>query len=310
MTEQSFPVIEKPLTDDQWKSVTLGIGDGVLDEGGNPYRITLSNTGDNVTVEVDTLKGFNHAILRGFYHKMDAPITLKVPAVTAETTYYIALQYNPANSETPVKLGVWTNLDFTSGKYYLHVAEIVRKPNQLLTDAKLTMRNQKITPTIQVDRESDLPDPNRLLWGTRAIVWRENKEFRASWNVWSPIGGQRIALWGMPGWSFTSASGGMLVQPTSDGWECKANATVQRAAESYTIRDWSVVGTLMGDSWFPTYNLFGVGVYRDQPIQIQLDKAGRVQIKPMGGASLNITQGYSFTFDFTWFAPMDPNTAS
>jgi hypothetical protein len=309
MAEQSFPVIEQPLTDDQWKSVTLGIGDGILDEGGNPYRVTLSNTGDNVTVEVDTLKGFNHAILRGFYHKMDDPVTLQVPAVTSDTTYYVGLQYDPTR-EIPVKLGVWTNLDYTSNKYYLLIAEIVRRPNQLLTDANLTMRRPKITPTIQVDREVDLPDPNKLLWGTRAIVWRENKEFRASWNVWSPIGGQRIALWGMPGWSFTSASGGMLVQPTSDGWECKANATVQRAAESYTIRDWSVVGTLMGDSWFPTYNLFGVGVYRDQPIQTQLDKAGRVQIKPMGGASLNITQGYSFTFDFTWFAPMDPNTAS
>lgn len=309
MAEQSFPVIEKPLTDDQWKSVTLGIGDGILDEGGNPYRVTLSNAGDNVTVETDTLKGFNHAILRGFYHKMDEPVTLHVPAVTSDTTYYVGLQYDPTR-DVPVKLGVWTSLDYSSHKHYLVIAEIMRKPNQLLTDARLTMRRPRITPTIQVDREEDLPDPNRVLWGTRAVVWRENKEFRASWNRWSPIGGRRVALWGLPGWSFTSASGGMLVQPTSDGWECKANATVQRAAESYTIREWSVVGTIIGAEWRPSCSYFGVGVYWDQPIQIQLDNVGRVQIKPMDGASLNITQGFSFSFDFTWFVPMDPNTAS
>lgn len=309
MAEQSFPVIEKPLTDDQWKSVTLGIGDGILDEGGNPYRVTLSNTGDNVTVETDTLKGFNHAILRGFYHKMDAPVTLHVPAVTSDTTYYVGLQYDPTR-EIPVKLGVWTNLDYSSNKYYMLVAEIRRRPNQLLTDARLTMRRPKITPTIQVDREEDLPDPNRVLWGTRAVVWRENKEFRASWNRWSPIGGRRVALWGMQGWTLYSPSGGILVQPTDGGWQCHANGSLLRAAETFTIKEWSVAGTILGAEWHPSCSYFGVGVYGDQPIQTQLSNNGQVLIKPMSGGSLDITQGYAFSFDFTWFTPMNPDTAS
>lgn len=307
MTEHSFPVIEKPLTDDQWKSVTLGIGDGILDEGGNPYRVTLSNTGDNVTVEVDTLTGFNHAILRGFYHKMDAPITLPVPAVTSDTTYYVGLQYDPTR-EIPVKLGVWTNLDYSSHKYYMLIAEIRRKPNQLLTDATLTMRRPKITPTIQVDREVDLPDPNRLLWGTRAIVWRENKEFRASWNVWAPIGGHRVSLWGMPGWTVFSSSNGIMVQPTSDGWECHTSLIIRREAEEFTVSDWKVAGIIVPPELRGTDNTYGVGVYADQAIQVQLDKWGRVLIKPLGG-SLTVTPGFSFVCSFAWFAPMDPNTA-
>ena len=38
MAEESFPVVEQPMSADQWQSVTLGIGNGILDEGGFPYK--------------------------------------------------------------------------------------------------------------------------------------------------------------------------------------------------------------------------------------------------------------------------------
>ena len=310
MTEQSFPVIEKPLTDDQWKSVTLGIGDGILDEGGGPYRVTLSNTGDNVTVEVDTLKGFNQAILRGFYHKMDAPVTLQVPAVTATTTYYVGLQYDPTR-DVPVKLGVWTNLDYSSHKYYMLIAEIMRKPNQLLTDARLTMRRPRITPTIQVDREEDLPDPNRVLWGTRAVVWRENKEFRASWNRWSPIGGHRVQPWAMPGWDLVSATGGIIVRPVSDGWDCTFSGSAMRSAESYTVRrGGSIAGAPVPGEYLPVESQWVCGTYKDTKVSVGLTKGGQLSISPIDADSVFIENGSGFTFHFSWFSYVNPNTAS
>ncbi|MCW1250718.1 hypothetical protein ODZ83_11170, partial [Acaricomes phytoseiuli] len=85
--EESYPVLEKPLTDHQWKSVTLGIGDGILDEGGNPYRVTVSDETNQATIHADTMTGYAHAILRGFYHRIDAPVLLDLPPVAATTTY-------------------------------------------------------------------------------------------------------------------------------------------------------------------------------------------------------------------------------
>lgn len=309
MAEQSFPVIEQPLTDDQWKSVTLGIGDGILDEGGNPYRVDRSNTGDTVTVQTDSFKGFNHAILRGFYHKMDAPITLAVPAVTKETTYWIALKYDPTNTTEPVKLGVWTSLDKTNGKYYLIICSLIRKPNQLLTDAALRYYQPKITPVIQVDYEANLPDPNTVLWGTEAKCWRVNKRFRASWDRWVPVGGQRVSTWEMPGWKTGYSTWDILARPTDGGWDCTMVGGATRTAETYTIRDWSVIGLPVPDGWRPSTNQYTTGLYRNTAVGVQLNNNGQVLVTPLNGGSLTIANGFAVTFAFSWFAEVNPTTA-
>ena len=170
MAEESFPVVEQPMSAEQWRSVTLGIGSGVLDEGGAPYRlVNVSNANNTVTVAVDSITGYAHAILRGFYHKIDANVTLSVPAVTAKTTYYVALQYDPERT-APVVLDVFTSLDRSGGKDYLVLHEIVRDPNQLLTDAARTKVDTKVTPTVTVDTYDALPDPGSVLYSTLAVV--------------------------------------------------------------------------------------------------------------------------------------------
>lgn len=174
MTEYSYPIEEQPMPSEHWKSVTLGIGSGVLDEGGAPYRmININNANNTVTVAVDQLTKYSHAILRGFYHKIDANVTLDIPAVTTATTYYIALQLHPVRAtegDLPVKLGVFTSLERTDDRDYLVLHTIRRQPNQLLTDAVFTKSDIKIAPQMMVDTVAGMPPADTVLWGTTMIV--------------------------------------------------------------------------------------------------------------------------------------------
>lgn len=46
----SFPKVNAPLTAEEWASVTLGIGNGTLDEGSGNYRITFDDALDQCIV--------------------------------------------------------------------------------------------------------------------------------------------------------------------------------------------------------------------------------------------------------------------
>ena len=174
MAEESFPMRDEPMTDEQWKQVTLGIGNGVLNEGGDPYRLTnINNATNQVTVNVSTTTGLAQAIVAGFYHRIDAPVVLDVPAVTKTTNYWIVLEYSPLrleSSEPPVQLKVVTALDTTSGRQYLVLHKIYRRANELLTNAAMRSVKPRVAPLLQVRDESELPEPETVIRGTVAVV--------------------------------------------------------------------------------------------------------------------------------------------
>lgn len=174
MAEESFPVRDEPMTDEQWKQVTLGIGNGVLNEGGDPYRLTnINNATNQVTVNVSTQTGLAQAIVAGFYHRIDAPVVLDVPAVTKATNYWIVLEYSPLrleSSEPPVQLKVVTALDASQNKQYLVLHKFYRRPNELLTNANYRAVKPRVAPTLQVRDESELPEPETVIRGTVAVV--------------------------------------------------------------------------------------------------------------------------------------------
>ena len=175
MAEESFPMRDEPMTDEQWKQVTLGIGNGVLNEGGDPYRLTnINNATNQVTVNVSTTTGLAQAIVAGFYHRIDAPVVLDVPAVTKATNYWIVLEYSPLrveSSEPPVQLKVIKDaLDFSQGKQYLTLHRFYRRPNELLTDANYRAVKPRVAPLLQVRDFSELPEPGEVLRGTVAVV--------------------------------------------------------------------------------------------------------------------------------------------
>lgn len=173
MAEESFPVIEQPMNGDQWRAVTLGIGSGILDQGGFPYRLKNFSNVDNTAVLQAVTSGGRpgaQAILEGFYHRLDEDMKLSFPAVSSRTRYYVVLQYDPLNTETPVRVRVVTSLDTSQGKNYLHLYNVVREPNQLLTDADVRMIRPRVAPVQVYTSESDMPQAHKTLWGTLAIV--------------------------------------------------------------------------------------------------------------------------------------------
>lgn len=177
MAEYSYPVPEQPMPVDNWQSVTRGLGDGVFDEGGSPYQLTnLSNATNTVELTAANMGGNvrrSHAILGGFYHKIDANLTLSVPAVTTATTFYIALQLDTTRATEgglPVVADVFTSLDRTSGKEYLVLHEIDRQPNQLLTDAARRWVRPRISPVISVSRGRELPPSASVMRWSLALI--------------------------------------------------------------------------------------------------------------------------------------------
>lgn len=304
MSETSFPLLEQPLTDYQWKSIAKGFGTGILDEGGNPYNlVNLNNVDNTATVALDTKKGFNHAVVSGFYHRMDSPIKVTIPAVTVETKYYIALLNDPANAEMRVKLVVTTELDKTGDREYLTLWEVVRRPNQLLTSANRVKKRPIISPTIIVDSRDSLPPVDAGLWGTRAYIQQESLEVRASYNSWIEISPYRVQLLQPPGWEVKSATHGIQVTPTEGGLHCSLAISPLRRASSYTMGpDFHGLGILIPQGYRPTMNLFSLANQNDAVHEAQLTPEGELLLRARSGP-YEIRRDYSFSTNFEWFVP-------
>ena len=178
MSEQSFPIEEQPLPGAQWSAVTRGIGNGILDQGGFPYRLVFesdANATNQGILKCPTLEGkkYGQAILDGFYHKYDKDLVLDFPAVTKSTLYYVVLEIVPTRAtegQPPVQAKVVTSLDTTQDKNYLHLYNVRRQPNQLLTDAEVRMIRPRVAPVQVYAYEQDMPQAQKSLWGTLAVV--------------------------------------------------------------------------------------------------------------------------------------------
>lgn len=205
MPEISFPVVEKPLTEDQWKAIAAGLGQGVIDRGGYPYSIaSRSNTTDEVTIGVDVITKKNEAIVAGFVHQITEAKKLKIAPVTSTTTYEIGLVYDPTKHGTeagPVTLAAWKAPgDMTGGKVRVVLWRITRSPNQVLTAATVQENRQRISPQISVSGTSDLPPSSSVLVDTVALVrvtgesYRADMDFASNSIKWVPVGGESSAV--------------------------------------------------------------------------------------------------------------------
>lgn len=307
MAEESFPRLNEPLDDRQWKSVTLGIGDGVLDERGNPYNlVNLSNVTNSGTIAVDTITGYNHAILKGFYHKMDAPISVEFPPVAAETTYSVVLMYDPFNQAMPVSLKVLKDVQRTSGKEFLYLWQVVRKPNELLTDAKVTKLRPTIAPAIQVDTPEALPPFEPNLFGTRAYCLYTGEEYMGTFSRWRKVSADIIAPWDMQRWSITNRTGGIVVQPVNNGYLYTWGASFTRIADSFYVpTSFDTLGATCGitiptearpdsSTYFPVMSNNKIMEGRAQP-------DGAIQLRARSGSPELITKGDALSFQVSWW---------
>lgn len=255
--EESFPVVNKPLTGEQWSSVTTAFGNGTIDEGTGDYRVTLDNASNTVSVDPPSPTTFAHATVGGYYHRVYDRVTLPCPPVTTTTTYILAIVLDPLRQATePVKLELFkAPIVYSGGRKYVVLAEITRRPNELLSQATVKMKKPSIAPTITVQDVAGLPDAKTQPFGTMAYVNSERSLYRrsavgGSGEVWARIiGSRQTPAQGMPGWSLQSSSPnnvGVVTTPITEGFFCQFSGVLGRVAFGYTVgMEWSNLGVII-----------------------------------------------------------------
>ena len=255
--EESFPVVNKPLTGEQWSSVTTAFGNGTIDEGTGDYRVTLDNASNTVSVDPPSPTTFAHATVGGYYHRVYGRVTLPCPPVTTTTTYILAIVLDPLRQATaPVKLELFkAPITYSGGRKYVVLAEITRRPNELLSQATVKMKKPSIAPTITVQEVAGLPDAKTQPFGTMAYVNSERSLYRrsavgGSGEVWARvIGSRQTPAQGMPGWSLQSSSPnnvGVVTTPITEGFFCQFSGVLGRVAFGYTVgMEWSNLGVII-----------------------------------------------------------------
>ena len=174
-SEYSYPVVNQPMNDEMWQYITLAMGDGVLDEGGYPYRLRgRENVNNTLRISVSTVTNTAQAVLRGFYHRLTADKTFTVPGVSSTTTFHFCLTYDPTAANSPggpITLQMYAGAPPTTmGRFHLVLWKLTRQPNQLLTDAAVEKHRPRVVSTQLVYSASELPDPSRCLWGAMYFI--------------------------------------------------------------------------------------------------------------------------------------------
>lgn len=317
MAETSFPIKGVPLTDQQWGQVTLGMGSGVLSAGGDPYGIVARDNGsDSITLGLGT-GGLAQAIVQGFYHRLEADQVVSVPAVSGATTYYIGLTYDPTKhgaASGPVALTVSTAKPSGSGKVYLPLYEIIRNPNQLLTDATFRNRRVYISPNLTASTQADLPPAGDMLTGTLCTTTDTGTAWRVVDGTWVPANAPwEVPPLNTPGWSLDMFSRGIRVQRRQNGrlWATIENVYMRRTGPEF----WHPSGfffhgaiippglrrpdamTVWGAGSLITANDVRAGAYR---LNLQ---TGGFEFFPGNGGPFLVSVGSAIMFSASWDFP-------
>ena len=223
MAESSFPVLEQPLTDQQWGQVIEGLGSGILARRSEPYGIPsggFDNAANTFRIAGRSpVTGDGRAVVSGFLHRYDANEVFTCPAVSATTTYYFGLTYDPtkhADSGGPVSLTITTSRPSGSGKVYLPIYRITRRANELLSDATVVDERAFVAPQITVKGAAALPPADSVLSYTVATDWETGQQWQMQLNgSWKAMGARTVAIPNNAGWSRSGS--GVIITPLSDG---------------------------------------------------------------------------------------------
>lgn len=263
--EESFPVVNKPLTGEQWSSVTTALGNGTIDEGTGDYRISFDNASNSVYVDPPNPPGFAHATVGGYYHRIYGRVSLPCPPVTETTTYVLAIVLDPLRQDTePLKLELFkAPIDYGGNKKFLVFCEIIRKPNELLSQAKVNIKKPRVSPSIDVQDFDNLPPAKTQPFGTIAYVNSERSFYRrstvnGSGETWARVSGSRQnSIKQMGGWGYSPSSpntSGIVTTPIADGFLCNFSGTFGRVVFGYTVgTEWSVMGSFIPDHLLTTH---------------------------------------------------------
>lgn len=313
MAETSFPVLEQPLSDQQWGQVTAGIGSGVLGQTTGNYAYSGVSNADN-TAQLSAGGGQAQAIVSGFYHRIDSNHTISLPAVPSGTrTYYIGLTYDPTKHAAPtgpVSITVTTTKPSGGGKVYLPLYEVVRSANQLLTEAALKVRRVLISPTLAVAAIDEMPDASTMMQGTLCQTTNTNMIWRASSGNWVPVNAVGLAQpSGMPGWEVTIPAGGIELQYLESGRRIARASNVQMRRASGAPAFTQGTGWQSHGQFIPS-SLLGAG-WVQVPATLAFETslhAGAVRINTgtgalqfrLGSGTQTIQPGHEILFSASW----------
>jgi hypothetical protein len=313
MAESSFPVLEQPLTDQQWGQVTAGLGSGVLGSSSGNYALVGVSNATN-TAQLSAGGGMSQAIVSGYYHRIDANHSISLPAISSGTvTYYVGLTYDPlrhAEPTGPVSITVTTSKPSGGGKVYLPLYEVPRQPNELLTDAikKVRVRRVLIAPTLSVAAIEELPDPETMMQGTLCQTSNLNMIWRVSGDRWVPLNATGIlSPFAMGGWRIVIPAGGIELTYLEDGRRLAkiSNAQIVRTGAEFTQgTSYQAMGTLIPDS------LRGAGAAQSQatlavaaatyPGAVRLDAGSGVIQFRLATGSQTIMPDHVVLFSASW----------
>lgn len=311
MAQSSFPVLEQPLSDQQWGQVTSGLGSGVLGATAGNYAYVGVNNANN-TAQLSAGGGQSQAIVAGFYHRIDTNETISLPAISSGTrTYFVGLTYDPlkhADPNGPVSITVTTSRPSGSGKVYLPLYEVVRQANQLLSGAVVRVRRALISPTLSVAAVEELPDPATMMQGALCQTSNLNMLWRVSANRWVPIGAVEIANpFTMTGWDVLIPSGGIELTYLASGRRLAkiSDAQVVRTGSSFTQgTSYQTMGTLIPDSLRGSGTVpvqaslaMGAAVY---PGAARLDAGSGALSFRLGAGSQTIAASHVILFSASW----------
>ena len=311
MAESSFPVLEQPLTDQQWGQVTAGIGSGVLGGADGNYAYQAVSNAAN-TAQLSAGSSMAQAIVAGFYHRIDANHTISLPAISSGTrTYYVGLTYDPtkhASPSGPVSVTVTTSRPSGGGKVYLPLYEVVRQANQLLSDATVRVRRVLISPTLAVASVEEMPLASTMMQGTMCQTTNLNMLWRVSGDRWVPVGSTDIASpFSMSGWNVVIPSGGIELSYLADGRRL-AKVTDAQAVRTGTQFTQGTGFQAMGTFIPPAYR--GVAASQSQAMlatgnavyqgAVRLDASSGVLQFRLGAGTQTIMRNHVILFSASW----------
>ena len=211
--EVSFPVAQQGMDTTMWQQLFRDLS-GVIDTGGDPYKLTSSDSPGSGTVTIHPdVREPAQARLSGYAHRLPTAKTFTVPAVTSATTFTIALQYDPTKHKRPggpIILGLFQGaLDRTQDKEYLVLHTSTRQPSTVVSQMTWRKVRQTLRPQILVGTKDDLPDyRDGMLWGTEARTLNTGEVFQFRGNK---AGGSWRNL-SNPDWTNITLSGSYAAQ--------------------------------------------------------------------------------------------------
>lgn len=177
MTEASFPIVGKDYTNSQFSAVGSAVASGILDQGGNPYALTVSDTDNTLTLGVSSIDSRARAVVAGFGHLLDAPVTLSVPAVTSSTVYHVGLRYDPTRASNAAGPVFATVISGTvqmpnDGSVFVEFYRITRAPSTVLSASSFLTVRPSVAPAMTVDTKAALlaMDRTKILLNTTVYV--------------------------------------------------------------------------------------------------------------------------------------------